>query len=196
LFKKVVEVVEVAKAEEVKLLVRNIGRSCFNCGEKGHPSSSCMKPAVANNIDSTSIAHSIEKLAKETKNLKKAFAQLQKTSKQDSNLDSESEEEDSHFQFDDGFQFTQMEVKQMAIEFKPCIAKLFKQMHGTRIKLDLKTVLLLDSQSTMDLICDQALVESTFKSSHRQHATEKQWWNHGSEQTGNHVRMSYAHVVQ
>jgi hypothetical protein len=53
--------------------------------------------------------------------LKKAFTQLQKTSKQDSNLsDSESEEEDLQFQFDDGFQFTQMEVKQTAIEFKPC----------------------------------------------------------------------------
>jgi hypothetical protein len=54
-----------------------------------------------------------------------------------------------------------MKVKQMAIEFEPRIAKLFKQTHGTKIKLDL-----LDSQSTMDLICDPALVESTFKSSH------------------------------
>jgi hypothetical protein len=33
-------------------------------------------------------------------------------------------------------------------------------------QLDLKKVMLLDSQSTMDLICDPALVESTFKSSH------------------------------
>jgi hypothetical protein len=40
--------------------------------------------------------------------LKKAFTQLQKTGKQDSDLsDSKSKEEDSHFQFDDGFQFTQ-----------------------------------------------------------------------------------------
>jgi uncharacterized protein YodC (DUF2158 family) len=99
--------------------------------------------------------------------LKKAFTQLQKTSKKDSDLsDSESEEEDSHFQFDNGFQFKQMEVKLMAIDFKLCIAKLFKQMHGTRNKLDLKQVILLDSQSTVDLICDPALVESTFKSSH------------------------------
>jgi hypothetical protein len=49
--------------------------------EKGHLSLSCTKPAVANDYDSTSIAHSIKKLAKETKNLKKAFTQLQKTSK-------------------------------------------------------------------------------------------------------------------
>jgi hypothetical protein len=59
-----------------------------------------------------------------------------------------------------------MKVKQMAFKFEPQIAKLFKQTHGTKIKLDLKKVILLDSQSTMDLICDQALVELTFKSSH------------------------------
>jgi hypothetical protein len=79
--------------------------------------------------------------------------------------DSESEEEDLHFQFPDEFQFTQMKVKQMAIKFEPRIAKLFKQTYGTKIKLDLRKVILLDSQSTMDLICDPALAESTFKSS-------------------------------
>jgi hypothetical protein len=123
-------------------------------------------PAHKDN-DSASIVHSIKKLTKDTKNLKKAFTQLQKTSKQDSDLsDSKSEEEDSDFQFDDGFQFMQMTMKQMATKFEPRIAKLFKQTHSTKIKLDLKKVILLDSQSTMDLICDPALVESTFKSSH------------------------------
>jgi hypothetical protein len=142
-------------------------KTCFNCGEKGHPSSSCTKAAVANDDDSTSIAQSIKKLTNDTKNLKKAFTQLQKTSKQDLDLSGfESEEEDSHFQFGDGFQFTQMKMKQTAIEFVPRIAKLFKQTHGTKLKLDLKKVILLDSQSTMDLICDPALVELTFKSSH------------------------------
>jgi hypothetical protein len=87
-------------------------KTCFNCDEKGHPSSSCTKPAVANDDDSTSFVQSIKKLAKDTKNLKKAFTQLQKTRKQDSDLSgSESEEEDLHFQFDDGFQFMQMKVK-------------------------------------------------------------------------------------
>jgi hypothetical protein len=37
--------------------------------------------AIANDDDSTSIAQSIKKLAKDTKNLKKAFTQLQKTNK-------------------------------------------------------------------------------------------------------------------
>jgi hypothetical protein len=59
-----------------------------------------------------------------------------------------------------------MKVKQTAIKFEPRIAKLFKQTHGIKIKLDLKKFKLLDSQSTMDLICDPALLESTFKSSH------------------------------
>jgi hypothetical protein len=54
-------------------------KTCFNCGEKGHKSSSCTKAAVANDDDSASIAQSIKKLAKDTKNLKKAFTQLQKT---------------------------------------------------------------------------------------------------------------------
>jgi hypothetical protein len=122
------------------------GLTCFNCSEKGHPSSSCTKSAVAKDVDSASIAHSVKKLAKDTKNLKKAFTQLQETGEQDSDLsDSESEEEDSHFQFDDGFQFTQMKVKQTAIEFEPRIAKFFKQTHGTKIKIDLKKVILLDS---------------------------------------------------
>jgi hypothetical protein len=142
-------------------------KTCFNCGKKGQTSTSCMKVAIANDNNSTSMAQSIKKLAKDNKNLKKAFIQLQKMTKQDSDLSgSESEEEDSHFQFGNGFQFTQMMVKQTAIKFELQIAKLFKQTHGTKFKLDLKKVILLDSLSTMDLICDPALVESTFKSSH------------------------------
>jgi hypothetical protein len=126
-----------------------------------------MKAAIANDKDSASIAQSIKKLAKDTKNLKKAFTQLQKTSKQDLDLSgSDSEEEDLHFQLGNGFQFTQMKVKQTAIEFEPQIGTLFKPTHGTKIKLDLKKVIRLESQSTLDLICDPALVESTFKSSH------------------------------
>jgi hypothetical protein len=79
-----------------------------------------MKTAVGKDNDSAKIVHSIKKLAKDTKNLKKAFTQLQKTTEQDSDLSgSKSEEVDSHFQFGDGFQFTQMKVKQTAIEFEP-----------------------------------------------------------------------------
>jgi hypothetical protein len=37
-------------------------KTCFNCGEKGHPSSSCTKAAIANDDDSASIAQSIKSL--------------------------------------------------------------------------------------------------------------------------------------
>jgi uncharacterized protein YodC (DUF2158 family) len=98
---------------------------------------------------------------KEMKSMKKAFTQLSKMRETESDLsDSDTSEGDSHFQFQvGGFQFTQVDN-----EFEPRIAKLFKQTHGTKIKLDLRQVILLDSQSTMDLICNPALVRKTFKS--------------------------------
>jgi hypothetical protein len=85
--------------------------------------------------------------------------------------------EDSHFQFNNGFQFAQINGKKLekwqhgkcdrdGREFKLRIANLFKQTHGTKIKLNLRRVILLDSQSTMDLICNPALMKKNFKSSH------------------------------
>jgi hypothetical protein len=98
----------------------------------------------------------------------------------DSNISgSEASEGDSHFQFEvGGFQFAQVEK-----EFEPQIAKLFKQAWtntkkvrkdsnlalalGTKTKLDLGEVILLYSQSTMDLFCNRALVKRTFRSDKR-----------------------------
>jgi hypothetical protein len=48
-------------------------KTCFNCSEKGHPSSSCTKAAVANDDDSASIAQSVKKLAKDTKNFEESL---------------------------------------------------------------------------------------------------------------------------
>jgi hypothetical protein len=48
-------------------------------------------------------------------------------------------------------------------KFEPRIAKLFKQA-GSSIKRDLLEVILLDSQSTMDLFCNAALLSKTRKS--------------------------------
>jgi hypothetical protein len=67
-------------------------------------------------------------------------------------------EEASHFQVDQALQFAQLDKK-----FEPRIAKLFKQA-GSLIKLDLKEVILLNSQSTMDLFCNTALVSKVIKS--------------------------------
>jgi hypothetical protein len=59
---------------------------------------------------------------------------------------------------DAALQFAQVEK-----EFEPRIAKLFKHA-GLLVKIDLREVILLDSQSTMDLFCNAALVSKTYKS--------------------------------
>ena len=67
----------------------------------------------------------------------------------------------SHSQIADrGFQFTQLTQ-----EFGPHITKLFNQAPDFNSKLDLRKIILLDSQSTMDFSCNQALVTETYKSS-------------------------------
>jgi hypothetical protein len=59
---------------------------------------------------------------------------------------------------DVALQFAQVEK-----EFEPRITKLFKQA-GSSVKIDLREVILLDSQSTMDIFCNAALVSKTCKS--------------------------------
>ena len=107
-------------------------------------------------------AKSITKLTKDIKKIKKAFTQLQHLQELDSDLsDDDDEEQSSHFQIvDRGFQFTLFNQ-----EFDPHIAKLFNQAPDFNNKMDLREIILLDSQSTMDLLCNQALVKETYKSS-------------------------------
>jgi hypothetical protein len=78
--------------------------------------------------------------------------------KADSDISESEGEEASHFQVDQALQFAQLYKK-----FEPRIAKLLKQA-GSSIKLDLKEEILLDSQSTMDLFCNAALVSKISKS--------------------------------
>jgi hypothetical protein len=101
-------------------------------------------------------AKSVKKLTKDFKIMKKAFTQLQQVKEAGSNIsDLDASEGDSHFQCKhDDFQFTQVEQ-----EFEPTIAKLFEQAWTKQhVKLDLREIILLDSQSTMDLICNCTLV--------------------------------------
>ena len=58
------------------------------------------------------------------------------------------------------FQFTQLEKV-----LEPHITELFKQSHGVSksMDLDLREIILLDSQSMMDLFCNQALIGNSFK---------------------------------
>ena len=80
--------------------------------------------------------------------MKKAFTQLQQLQYSDSDLyDDDEEEKNSHFQISDrGFQFTQLNR-----EFEPHIAKFFNQTPDFNNKMDLREIILLDSQYTMYL---------------------------------------------
>ena len=141
-------------------------KECYNCHEKGHPSLHCPKKKKDDDdVSTASTKSTISKLEKQIKSMKKKFitvnTQLQSLQEAASDMsdsdDDESEEEASHFQF----QFMQVEP-----EFEPRIAMLLKQVHiASKLKIDLQEVILLDSQSTMDLFCNPAFVEKTMRSS-------------------------------
>jgi hypothetical protein len=127
-------------------------KTCYKCENKGHPANKC--PKKKNNYDDeksvTSAARSVKKLKKDFKSMKKAFTmvntQIEKMKEADSNLSgSEDDDDQSHFKMDAAIQFEEVDK-----EFEPTIANLFKQA-GSSVKIDLREVILLDSQSTMDL---------------------------------------------
>jgi hypothetical protein len=132
----------------------------------GHPATHCGKKSNSNDDDDSSAAamvNSVKKLQKDIQSTRKAFTmvntQLEKLKEAESDIsESEGEDEASHFQMDVALQFAQVEK-----EFEPRIAKLFKQA-GLSVKINLREVILLDSQSTMDLFCNVALVSKTCKS--------------------------------
>jgi hypothetical protein len=122
----------------------------------GHPAKHCGKKSNSNDDDNSSTSATVnivKKLQKDIKSMRKAFTtvntQLEKLKEAESNIsESEGEDEASHFQMDVALQFAQVEK-----EFEPRIAKLFKQA-GSKIKLDLREIILFDSQSKMDLFCN------------------------------------------
>jgi hypothetical protein len=110
-----------------------------------------------------SASSSVNKLKKDFKSMKKAFTtvntQLENLKEADSDLSgSDDDDGQSHFQMDAAIQFAQVDK-----EFEPTIANLFNQS-GSSVKIDLREVILLDSQSTMDIFCNSALVRKTRKS--------------------------------
>ena len=101
--------------------------------------------------------------------MKKKFltihAQLGQLKAKRSQISDPDEDEQLHFQVGgDNFQF--MQLNQV---FEPNIAKLFNQATKPETKLNLHEVILLDSQSTMDLVCNCSLVERMFKASSKMH---------------------------
>jgi hypothetical protein len=138
-------------------------KECYKCHKKGHPETHCpKKPSDDDDRSTASAATSVKTLKKDIKSIKKAFTtvntQLAQLKEADSDISESEGEEASHFQVDQALQFAQLDKK-----FELRIAKLFKQA-GSSIKLDLKEVILLNSQSTMDLFCNAALVSNISKS--------------------------------
>jgi hypothetical protein len=136
---------------------------CYKFHKKGHPATHFPKKPIDDDDRSTaSTASSIKKLKKDLKSINKAFTtvntQLTQLKEADSDSSDSEGEEASHFQVDHSLQFAQLDKK-----FELRIAKLFKQT-GSLIKLDLKEVILLDSQSNMDLFCNAALVSKNSNS--------------------------------
>jgi hypothetical protein len=134
-------------------------KECYKCKKKGHPSWHCNNEE---DDQSRTSQVSVKKLSKDIKSIKKAFTQLSQVKEADSSLSgSATSEEDSHFQIGShAFLFMHIEC-----EFEPRIARLFKQAHGPKLQIDLHEVILLDSQLTMDLICNSDFVTKIYKSS-------------------------------
>jgi hypothetical protein len=139
-------------------------KTCYKCEMKGQPANKCPKKSK-NDDDETYVASAasrVKKLKKDFKSMKKAFTtvniQLENMKEADSDLSgSEDDNYQSHFIMDAAIQFAQVEK-----EFEPTIVNIFKQA-GALVKIDLREVILLDSQSTMDLFCNVALVSKTRK---------------------------------
>jgi hypothetical protein len=114
-------------------------KECYKCHKMGHPATHCGKKSNSNEDEDSSAAatvNSVKKLQKYIKSMRKAFAtintQLENLKEAKSDISgSEGEDEASHFQMDAALQFAQFEK-----EFKPRIAKLFKQA-GLLVKIDL-----------------------------------------------------------
>jgi hypothetical protein len=150
-------------------------KDCYNCNKQGHPSSHCpekkkkAKPfVVKQNDDDTSRSSKSFKasITKMHKKIKKSFATLQSKideMDEDSELSSSDSDDDeqSHFQFSDN-KITRMPTENgIALQqtfTKRNTAVLLKQSDGKPSRLDLRNVILLDTQSTMDLICNKSLV--------------------------------------
>jgi hypothetical protein len=128
---------------------------CYKCHKKGHPATHCpKKPSDDDDRSTASAARSVKVIKKDRKSIKKAFTTVNTQPAQLKEADSDISESEGG----EALQFEHLDKK-----FEPRIAKLFKQA-GSSIKLDLKEVILLDSQSTMDLFYNAALVSKISKS--------------------------------
>jgi hypothetical protein len=134
---------------------------CFKCGKKGHPQSHC--PTKTNDENNSSISSKSNRSGKsgrkpkikdfenQFKNLRKSFGQLKPA--QEGNLGSNSSEEMSHFQYGS------------RINGGGCLPKVlmdmaFKQSKKGLQGFDLRGVVLLDNQLTVNISCNKEFVSN------------------------------------
>jgi len=123
-------------------------KTCFKCNKKGHPSNCCTlskKAAAGSNEDAMSA------LTNAVMEQNKSMAHMQTMLDERSAADEAASHGANYFQ--QGFNMTQV------VEFPQSIQQvLLEQNHGNSASKNMKNVILLDSQSTMDLFCNPALV--------------------------------------
>jgi hypothetical protein len=134
---------------------------CFTCGKLGHPTKSCPnastddsnKPSSKskskkNSDNDDASATSIKKLTKGFKKMQQTLTQINEKITEGNKSDISDKE--SHFQFT----FAQ---KELDAAF-PGVAKVMKQSHKSLRNLNMREVILLDSQSTICVFCNKRLL--------------------------------------
>ena len=136
-------------------------KPCFKCGKKGHPQSH--RPSKDDNDDNSSISSKssrnsnsarkpkIKDFENQFKSLTKSFAQLK--SAQENNSYSNSSEEMSHFQY-------ASKINGGGGLPKEFMDMIFKQSKKGLCGFDLREVVLLDNQSTVDLFCNKKHIKN------------------------------------
>jgi hypothetical protein len=126
-------------------------KECHNCGKKGHPARCCTQKKGktkkgtddVKSVSSSKSNKTIKSLTKQVKMLKKSVSALQAHNKDsEENSSISSEEGDAHFQY----------TCAAIASTNPNVAMALKSPKAW--DLDLRSVWLLDSQSTFDLCCN------------------------------------------
>jgi hypothetical protein len=135
-------------------------KPCFKCGKKGHPQSHCPQK---DEDDDSSVSSKSSKGSKSStgsrtksienqfKNLKKSFAQLKAA--QEDGSDSDSSEEMSHFQYGSSSSSV-ASIREEGMDMT------FEQSKKGMLGFNLREVILLDNQSTVDIFCNKKLVSN------------------------------------